>query len=252
LGVHRFYVPPEQCDQPVLTLPEREAWHAQRVLRVVPGQQVTVLDGQGHQFSCQVAEVSRKAVRLAVLDAKTVPLLPYSLTLVQAVPRGKVFDTIVQKATELATSRIVPLLSARVTVRLDQAQVQSKLAHWRQTAIEAMKQCGWPWLPRIEPPQTLAEFLARHEPFDLAVVGCLQPGSRHLGGIVRQFYLQRGRRPQTLAAWIGPEGDFTPEELAAIQAAGAQPTSLGPTVLRTDTAAVYCLAVLSCELQAPD
>lgn len=235
-----------------MTLPEREAWHAQRVLRVRAGEPVLVLDGVGHELSCQVAEVSRRGVRLAVRQVRHRPPLPYSLTLLQAMPRGKVFDTIVQKATELAASRIVPLVSARVTVRLDPEQADGKLAHWRQTAIEAIKQCGWPWLPLVEPPQTLAQFLARAEAFELSVVGCLQPGSQHPRAIVRQFRAQHGRRPRTVAAWVGPEGDFTAEELAAIQAAGAQPMSFGPTVLRSDTAAIYCLAVLSCELQAPD
>lgn len=248
--MHRFYVPPEECNRPVLTLPEREAWHAARVLRVQPGDEVIVLDGVGHELRCQVAEVSRRAVRLAVRQVHQRPPLPYSLTLLQAIPRGKVFDTIVQKATELATSRIVPLVSARVTVRLDPAQVQSKLAHWRQTAIEAMKQCGWPWLPQIEPPQTPAQFLARKESFELAVVGCLQPGSQHPQAILQQFQARHARRPRAVAAWVGPEGDFTPEELAAIQAAGAQPMTLGPTVLRSDTAAIYCLAVLNSHLQA--
>lgn len=245
-------MPPEQCDRPVLTLPEREAWHAQRVLRVQPGEQVMVVDGVGHELRCEVAEVSRRTVRLRVRRVDHRPPLPYALTLLQAIPRGKVFDTIVQKATELAAGRIVPLVSARVTVRLDPGQAQSKLAHWRQTAIEAIKQCGWPWLPQIEPPQTPAQFLARQEPFELAVVGCLQGASQHPQAILQQFQARHGRRPRTVAAWIGPEGDFTAEELVAIQAAGAQPMSLGPTVLRSDTAAIYCLAVLSCELQVPD
>ena len=250
--MQRFHLPPDQCQAPTLILPEREAHHAHHVLRLRRGDGVVVLDGAGREMACEVDEIARRALKLKVREVKTIPPLPYRIALIQAIPKGKLFDTIVQKATELGASRIVPLLSERVTARLDDAQSLNKVEHWRQTAIESIKQCGSAWLPRIDAPLSPAEFLAQSEAFDLALVGSLQPGSRHPRALLREFQARHKRRPLTVAVWVGPEGDFTVNELDAIQGSGAQPITLGPLVLRSDTAAVYCLSVLSYELQASE
>ena len=98
---------------------------------------------------------------------------------------------------------------------------------------------------------TPAQFIARSEPFDLAFVASLQPGSQHPRELFAAYRAQHGHAPERVCVWVGPEGDFTPEEIAITRGAGAIPITLGPLVLRADTAAVYCLSVLSYELQAP-
>jgi 16S rRNA (uracil1498-N3)-methyltransferase len=159
-------------------------------------------------------------------------------------------ESIIQKATELGATRIAPILSERAIVHLDADSAEAKAEKWRHVAVEAVKQCGSPWLPRVDTPITTREFLAHGEAFDLALVACLEPGSRHPRAWFDQFRRDHGHAPRSIAVWVGPEGDFTPAEYAAIQQTGAQPITLGPLVLRVETAATWCLSVVNYELQA--
>jgi len=242
--MHRFYLPPEQCRGPVLTLDERESHHAADVLRVRPGGEVTVLNGAGIEFLCQVKDVRRKAVNLTIISQKNTPPLPCPVTLVQSVPKGKLMDLIIQKSTELGVARILPLLTERVTTHLDDAGAGHKSIKWQQVAIEAVKQCGQPWLPQVLPPVDLKQLLSRPEKWDMVFVGSLQGDGRH----PREHFNSFHGKPKSLALWIGPEGDFTDEELDAIRASGALPITLGPLVLRCETAALYALSIVQYEL----
>jgi 16S rRNA (uracil1498-N3)-methyltransferase len=242
--MHRFYLPPTQCQGPVLTLTGAEAHHALDVLRVKTGEAVVILDGAGREFSCTIRSLERKAMTLEVGQTQFSPAPVCRVTLVQAVPKGKLLETIIQKATELGAFRIIPLLSERVATRLEDDAVNHKAEKWRHTAVEAIKQCGQRWLPQVEAPVTLPALLARRENFDLSLVGSLRSDARH----PREYFQ---KPPGTIRIWIGPEGDFTDSELEAIRNAGGRPISLGPLVLRSDTAALYALSIVSYELQAP-
>lgn len=248
--MHRFYLPPQHCRDSALRLADREAHHAIHVLRVRRGERVTVLDGAGHEFLCEVQETGSEAVQLAVVHKNFVPPLPGQITLLQAIPKGKLFESIVQKATELGVARVVPILSERVIAHLDNEDGAQKAGKWRHVAEEAIKQCGSPWLPQIESPVTPKQFLARKEKFDLPLIASLQSDRRHPRECFREFQAGHGRPPASVCVWIGPEGDFTPAEMNAIKAEDALPITLGRLVLRTETAALYCLSVLNYELQA--
>jgi 16S rRNA (uracil1498-N3)-methyltransferase len=243
--MHRFYLPPESCKGDELFLTGSEAHHAMHVLRVRRGQSITVLDGVGHEFLCDVQQSDRDKIQLCVRERKTAAGPPCSITLLQALPKGKLFEAIVQKATELGAVRIVPLLSERVVVHVDKKEAVRKAAKWQLVALEAIKQCGAAWLPRVEIPMTPKEFLARKESVELGLVGSLQPEAKH-----PREYLRNRTQPKSAAIWIGPEGDFTPAELEAIKSTGAHPVTLGPLVLRTETAAIYCLSIVNYELSA--
>ena len=249
--MHRFYLPPAQCHPPLLELTGREAHHAREVLRLDHGARVTVLDGAGRQFLCEVRDWERHRVSLTVTGLHTAPPPSARVTLIQAVPKGKIFESIIQKATELGVARLLPLLSERVATRLDAAQADDKAGKWRQAAIEAIKQCGQPWLPEVGTPLSLPALLAGGLAFALALVGSLQGDGRHPRSYFQQYEAQHRRRPQSVAAWIGPEGDFTPQELDLIRASGARPVDLGPLVLRSETAALCTLALINYELQSP-
>jgi 16S rRNA (uracil1498-N3)-methyltransferase len=259
--MHRFHLPPcraevpneggpQQCHESTLFLTGREAHHAVRVLRVRPGERITVLDGQGLELLCEVREYDRDKVKLHVVEKHLQPPPLAKITLLQAVPKGKIIESIIQKATELGVSRIVPLLSERVVPEFAGKDAARKADKWQMVAVEAIKQCGSAWLPQVEPPITPEQFLARGEKFELPLVASLQSDSRHARGYFRAFHAQHGRAPQTIAIWVGPEGDFTPAEIAAMKSAGAQPITLGRLVLRSETAATYCLSILNYELQA--
>ncbi|MFZ0825957.1 MAG: RsmE family RNA methyltransferase [Verrucomicrobiia bacterium] len=248
--MHRFYLPPERCAGEGLRLDGREAHHALHVLRLKYGELVAVLDGIGNEFLCTVENCSRDAVTLSVSLKNFTPPPPCSITLLQAVPKGKIIESIIQKSVELGTRRIVPILSERVVTQLDGENADNKRHKWQTVAVEAIKQCGAAWLPNIEVPMTIEQFCSRQETADLSLVGSLQKGRRHPRECLAGFQARHNRLPQSVGVWIGPEGDFTQEELDAIQASGALPISLGRLVLRVETAAMYCLSILNYELNA--
>ena len=248
--MRRFYLPPEQCQGGSLVLTGSEAHHARHVLRLRLDERVTVLDGAGHDFRCKVDGFERDAVRLAVEEKLFHPHPPGRVTLLQAVPKGRLMEDVIQKATELGVFRIVPLLSERVVAHLDSREAAHKTAKWQLVAREAIKQCGSAWLPVVEAPVSLSELLGRNEGFELPLLASLGSGSRSPRDYFGAFNAKRGRMPQSVCAWVGPEGDFTPGETEAIRSSGALPITLGPLVLRTDTAAIYCLSVINYELHA--
>jgi 16S rRNA (uracil1498-N3)-methyltransferase len=247
--MHRFYLPPALCLGTELTLAGPEAHHATDVLRLRRGDHVTVLNGAGDEFACEIIEEARRLMRLRVMHSRHSPPTPWQITLAQAVPKGKAMEWLLQKATELGVSRIVPLLTERTVPQLG-GQAEGKLAKWQAITQEALKQCGLPWLPQLEAPMDLRVFLDRNERFDLSLVAALQPNCPHARAVFDNFQQAHQHPPARICVWIGPEGDFTPQELDRILRAGAQAITLGPQVLRSETAALYCLSVLSYELQA--
>ncbi|MDR3459368.1 MAG: RsmE family RNA methyltransferase [Verrucomicrobiae bacterium] len=246
--MHRFYLPPESCRGESLRLDGREAHHALHVLRLKRGESVTVLDGAGNEFHCDVREAAKQFLVLEIKAKKSSSPPVCAITLLVAVPKGKIIEGIIQKAVELGAGRIVPLLTERVVTQLDDDGAEGKREKWQQVAIEAVKQCGAVWLPKVETPQTITEFLACGEQIELALAGSLQTERRHPREWILEFQKQHGRRPRSAAIWIGPEGDFTLEEIRQIEGAGAKPVTLGALTLRVETAAIYCLSFLNYEL----
>ena len=249
--MHRFHLPPEESRGDALLLRGREAHHALHVLRVRDAERVVVLDGAGQHLECEVAGRQRDSLTLRVVDRKIIPPPPCAITLVQGIPKGKIIESIIQKATELGAGRIVPLLSERVVKQLDSDSAGIKAAKWQQVAIEAIKQCGQARLPKVEVPISVQEFLDRRETFELPLVGSLEKDSRHPREWFQEFHAKHKRGPKSSCVWVGPEGDFNPAEYDMIRKAGVLPITLGPLVLRVETAATYCLSVLNYELRAP-
>lgn len=248
--MHRFYLPPAQCKDKSLILTESEAHHALNVLRVRHGERLMVLDGAGQELLCEAQKPEGAQLKLTVVQRNVVPPLPYQITLLQAIPKGKIIEGIIQKATELGVHRIVPLLSDRVTTQLDDESAATKAEKWKQVAIEAIKQCGNAWLPQVEAPLTPKAYLARGERFELPLLASLQSDCRHPREYFKTFYAEKKRLPKTVCVWVGPEGDFTPAEMSAVKSAGVFPITLGRLVLRSETAAIYSLSVLNYELQS--
>jgi len=160
-------------------------------------------------------------------------------------------ELIVHKAAEIGAADIAPIISDRTVVQVDPESAVQKQAKWQQIAIEAAKQCGQNWLPRVHAPRKLGEFFDAAVPnagFDLRLIGSLQPDAQHLKKILADYSSEHQHRPQSVLMLVGPEGDFTPAELALARGHGCRPITLGPIILRVETAAIYCLSVLSYEL----
>jgi len=246
--VHRFYVTPENWNPDMLVLNGTEAHHARDVLRLKRGEKVVVFNGRGREIAAEIIDVDKGAVNLRKLHETGTAPLRCHIALAQAIPKGKNMELIVQKAVELGAAEIFPIISERTIVDLDPKEAAQKQTKWETVAIEAAKQCGQNWLPRVDVPQKLKEFFGGPSLHDLRLIGSLQPGALHLKKILADYASEHGGRPQNVLMLIGPEGDFTPAELALARTHGCLPITLGPIVLRVETAAIYCLSVLSYEL----
>ncbi|HSH38913.1 MAG TPA: 16S rRNA (uracil(1498)-N(3))-methyltransferase [Chthoniobacterales bacterium] len=248
--MHRFYIPPAEWQGGALRLTGSEAHHARNVLRMQPGDKAVLFNGRGREVTAEVTAVGAREIELRKLHEAATPPLRCRITLGQAIPKGKNMDLIVQKAVEIRAAEIVPIISDRTIVRLgadDAAQKQSK---WQTVAIEAAKQCGQNWLPDVATPRTMAQFFSERPCFDLQLIGSLQSDAFHLKKILAEHVAEHGDRPASVLMLIGPEGDFTPAELNLARSSGCRPITLGPVILRVETAAIYCLSVLSYELLA--
>ncbi|HEY6205790.1 MAG TPA: 16S rRNA (uracil(1498)-N(3))-methyltransferase [Chthoniobacterales bacterium] len=247
--MHRFYLPPENWNPGALILTGSEAHHARDVIRLKRGDKAVLFDGRGREITGEIVDVRRGEIDLRKLNENETPPLRCHVALAQAIPKGKNMELIVQKAVELGAAEIFPLISARTIVDLDEKEARRKQVKWQTVAIEAAKQCGQNWLPQVHVPRALADFFSDFSMrLDLRLIGSLQPGALHLKKVLADFSAEHDRIPQSVLMLVGPEGDFTPAELALARSHGCRPITLGPIVLRVETAALYCLSVLSYEL----
>jgi 16S rRNA (uracil1498-N3)-methyltransferase len=243
----RFYIPPESWNTASLELGEEEAHHALHVLRMKAGDRAVVFNGQGSQATAEITATGKRTVSLKALEVVDAAPQRCRITLGQAIPKGKNMDLVVQKATELGAAAVAPLLTEHTIVQCDAHEAVRKQEKWQAVAVEACKQCGQNWLPRVHTPQSIASLL--QTPFDLKLIASLAPGSRHPKAVLAEALKERGGTPPgNVLILIGPEGDFTPDETALALQAGCHPITLGPIVLRTETAALYCLSLLGYEL----
>jgi 16S rRNA (uracil1498-N3)-methyltransferase len=246
--MHRFYIRPEKWNLDTLVITDSEAHHCRDVLRLGSGDKVILFNGRGGEITAEIVSADTAEVRLRRLHGAETPPLRCRITLGQAIPKGKNMDLIVQKAVEIGAAEIVPILSDRTVVRLDEESAATKRDKWQSVAIEAAKQSGQNWLPEVRMPQPLPHFFQSNRRFDLQLIGSLQSDAVHLKKILEEFLAGNRDRPTSVLMLVGPEGDFTPAELSLARSQGCRPITLGPIVLRVETASIYCLSILSYEL----
>jgi 16S rRNA (uracil1498-N3)-methyltransferase len=238
--MHRLFVPKEQLARDPVRLTPAQARHLGTVLRLKPGEEIEVFDGQGARFRAWLEdsrELHAAVLRLAEPLAEG-PLRAVDVVLVQALSKGEKMEVVVQKATELGASRVVPLAAERAVVKLDAERGASRVARWRKVAQEAARQCGRADVPRIDEPSGWEQVLAllRDEPSRRGILLDPEEGLLRLGQAVR------GARRVLLA--VGPEGGFTPEERDRGRQGGMLIAGLGPLVLRAETAGLAALSVV--------
>lgn len=234
VGVPRFYVDAPLGAGSTIELSEEAAHHAANVLRVRAGDAVTLFDGRGGEYAARVASLQKKKVIVGV--ERHVPVereSPLHVVLVQGVSSGERMEFTIRKAVELGVAEVRPVLAASSVARPKGERAASRIAHWQRIAISACEQCGRNTVPAIRAlgPVPGGPF----EPDSLKLL--LSPR-----GKTRLSHVQGGQR-FVLAA--GPEAGFTPEEEEAFLKAGFQPVTLGPRILRTETAALAALAALN-------
>ncbi|MGH7945363.1 MAG: RsmE family RNA methyltransferase [Opitutaceae bacterium] len=248
----RAFCVPATAEPGELTLSPDESHHLVAVNRARVGDTIVAFDGRGREWICELVSDRKNAAVLKVRFKRKLKPLPYEITLGQALPKGQFMDAIVRKATEIGAARVVPLESERTQVHLDADRSDRKIEKWQTAALEAAKQCGNPYVPEISPVQNAAAFIASAHGFDLKLIASLHPGARSLKTVLAAFRAAHHRSPGKVLWLVGPEGDFTPAEMSLAQTAGFEPVTLGPLVLRCETAAAYALSILSYELQGAE
>jgi 16S rRNA (uracil1498-N3)-methyltransferase len=250
MTVHRFYIPPDQWNPDHLALDEAESHHCTDVLRLRAGDRVIAFNGAGTEVTAEISLLSKREVGLRPLFTQTTRPPAAAVTLAQAVPKGKNMDLVIQKATELGAAAIQPLISERTVVRLDAGEAADKQEKWQRIAIEACKQSGQNHLPKIHLPVTPERFFSSRPAQELQLIAAIEPGARRLKELLAEWKRLHpaSSAPASVLVLIGPEGDFTPAEVGMAKSAGCQPMSLGPIILRTETAAIYSLSTLAHEL----
>ena len=218
-----------------------EARHCTRVLRLRPGDGLRIFDGQGREADARILSESGGEVVLDYLETRQKPSPVCRITLAQGVPKGKHMDWILEKATELGVSRVVPLLTRHTVVQCEDGE--RKRLKWQRVVLEACKQCGQNWMPEVGLPVTPATFLRTRPPGEVRVVASLAADARPLLQVLE-------RLPEEVVLLVGPEGDFSPGEMDGFREAGCLEASFGPLVLRSETAAVFGLSVLAARLHS--
>ncbi len=234
MRLHRIFT--DQALQPgaSITVESTTAHYLARVLRVATGQPLVLFNGDGADYAAEMGRISRDATEITVRSKLPVQTeSPLNLTLVQSVSRGERMDTSVQKATELGVSAIQPVFSARTEVRLSGSKLDKRMEHWRKVIISACEQCGRARLPLLHPPAGLLDW-ANGETSAQRLVLAPEVPHKLLG-------VPLG--PAVEIA-VGPEGGFEQAELTALASLDVLPVSLGPRILRTETAGPAAVALL--------
>ena len=229
----RFFAPPSAFNftKQSVTLTADEARHLREVLRLKPGDTVSVFDGEGKEFAARVVQARREFAELALDEEINTarPESPLQITLAVALLKGEKFDLVVQKATELGVHKIVPLITRYADIKLrDQSDAAKRVARWQRIALEAAKQSGRAVVPEVSLPVTFASLLD---------VSCVLFSERGGHGLTQM-------ETDQITAIIGSEGGWSDEEIEQARAAGAQIVTLGGRILRAETAAITAAALL--------
>lgn len=233
--MRRLFVSPERLGDAQLVLDGDAHQHLGRVLRARPGDTLVVFDGQGNEWNAEVIETGRERTTLRVGARRPALPPPVRVTLLQAMARGERMDWIVQKTCELGVARIVPVLTSRVVPRGPASS--PRRARWQKIAQEAARQSGRADVPAVDEAVSLADAVAAADPQDLRLLLWEQSRGQPL-----RLALPPSPRATTLL--VGPEGGFAEEEVAAAEAAGFTAVTLGPRILRVETAAIVAVTLV--------
>jgi 16S rRNA (uracil1498-N3)-methyltransferase len=231
IQMHRFYVDKTQDGKAVIADKE-QLHHLRDVLRLKPGDEVSLSDGAGNDYAGRVASVGKHQADLDVKLVRAARENPVKLTLAVAIPKNTRFDDIVDYLTQLDVERLIPMRTDRVVVKIDNAGAASKHQRWLKIAQSAAQQSRRSRIPEITPVTDFAKVIESSSNYDLKLIP-------HLSGDRKPIREILAEKPvKNVIILIGPEGDFTPEEVGSALANGFKPVSLGDTVLRVATAAI--------------
>ena len=217
-----------------IILPASESTHLARVLRIKEGDPVEVLDGRGGRFAAQCLQVSRSRVTVHIKEVHQDAAQAPAIRMAIALGKGNKWDDLIRPLTELGVSVLTPLLTERTEGSVSSSKLQDKKERWQKLAQEACKQSGNTWMPKFDDPIIFTEFVSGIAHKDDCWMTSLSP---HTTSFAPK------RNAERISLFVGPEGGWSLQEEEIAQAAGVNSFSLGPHVLRLETAAVSALAV---------
>lgn len=236
----RFYVKPEDVKGDEILVSKEEAHHILDVMRMAKGDKIVAFDGTGREYAGVIVNASKNDLRIRVDKINTAKTdKKFHITLAQAIPKKAKMDFIVEKATELGVDEIIPVVSERTIARPREEKMDKKIERWKDIAITASKQCGRLDIPKVRPPLRFDDFLNEIKNYDLAMMACLDSHTKPLKDVITGFKVKK------VLIMIGPEGDFSPQEIEAAKSQGANLVTFGRLVLRVDTAAIFILSILN-------
>ncbi|SMP39549.1 16S rRNA (uracil(1498)-N(3))-methyltransferase [Anoxynatronum buryatiense] len=256
--MHHFFASPENIHESEkhIDLLGPDVHHIRKVLRLSLGELVSISDGQGHQYQARVEEIEPQRVGLTIMSSriKQHESAMRPVTLVQGIAKGSRMDWVVQKTTEMGIAAIQPVGTKFTVVKFEsQGDAEKKQKRWQKIAEEASKQSKRTTIPRVETPALFKDLLEKiKHPEDqkdrtLRLLAYEREEGQHLSEQLKQEKLAAFDR---IEIWIGPEGGFSTDEVAAAKAAGIQTVGLGPRILRTETAGLVLLTVVLYEMGA--
>ena len=244
--MYHFYVEPEAVSADTARIIGGDVNHIKNVLRMHPGEEIMILDGSGMEYRCEIEAISDEVLARVLEAKKTEAELSVRLLLFQGLPKKDKMELIIQKAVELGVSEIIPVLTKRTVVKLeDKKKEQKKLERWQAIAEAAAKQSGRGIIPKVCEAVKFTEAVKQAGELDEALIPYeLAEG---MDGARERIRGLHGKR--TIGIFIGPEGGFEEEEIALAAKAGIHPITLGKRILRTETAGLCILSVIMFELE---
>ncbi len=239
----RFFVPADQLTEDTVLITGEDVNHITRVLRLNTGDCITVSTGDSTEYLVEITTTSKTAVTGKVVQTCSVNREPeLKVTLVQGLPKGDKMDLIIQKGTELGVSRIIPVETKRSVVKLEGKKAEQRVARWQRIAEEAAKQCRRNLVPEIAPLTNWSAVLASLPEGVWAVVPWEDEAQQSLKKLLQLTLAPT--ESKEVWVFIGPEGGIAPEEIVACRSRGVVPVTLGPRILRTETAGLAVLTMI--------
>lgn len=246
----RFYVEDCQDAQTGIIITSEDVNHIKNVLRLSMGDAITVCDGAGKEYECEIAEISKEYVYATIVDInQNAAELPCKITLFQGMPKSDKMEFIIQKAVELGAAQIVPVMMKRTVVKLEDKKKDKKRERYQMIAESAAKQSGRGIIPEVAGFMTFREALQYAESFDFLLV----PYESADGIAYAQEMITQAANladGASIGIFIGPEGGFAKEEIDAAKDAGAKIITLGNRILRTETAGLAVLSILMFQMES--
>ncbi|MCX7710420.1 MAG: 16S rRNA (uracil(1498)-N(3))-methyltransferase [Clostridia bacterium] len=236
----RFFVDKSNVRGDTIFITGEDVGHIKKVLRLRPGENIIICDGNGTDYLSEIQSIEQDKV-IAGINAveKNLSEPPIDIVLFQGLPKSDKMDFIIQKSVELGVNSIVPVSTERTVVKIDtKKDADHKVVRWQRIALEAAKQCNRGIVPKIEAPVTFEQALNAIKNFDISLIPYEKENQNKLNNTLQKQNLKR------IAVFIGPEGGFSEKEIQRSKESGTIPVTLGPRILRTETAGIMVLSIL--------